>query len=89
MRTAQKEVREVLHKVAKATGQSFDLVEDIYMHEFEFIANQMTKGERDDPDTFENILIKKFGTFLSNRKYILKLKEINNAKEDKSDKDCV
>lgn len=89
MRSLQKEVREIIKEIAESTGLSYDLVEDIYMHEFEFIADQMRKGIKNNPSTYENILIKKLGTFIANEKHINKLKEVTGAKEDKQSEDCI
>jgi hypothetical protein len=89
MNAAQREVRDIINEVAKKTGFSPEIIECIYMHEFEFIAKQIAMGERNDPDTFENILVKKLGSFFANRKHILKLKSIEDAKKDKYVKDSV
>lgn len=75
----------MLHKIASDTGYGYQLVEDIYFHEFEFVANEMASGIHNDPSTYKNILLKHFGSFLSNEKHINKLKEITNAKQDKTD----
>ena len=81
-RDVQIEIRELLTKIANDTGYDYSLVKDIYGHQFEFVANQLMKGERDRPDTFENIYLKYFGSFISNEKYINKLKEINEKKRE-------
>ena len=85
MRNVQKEVRDILKEISDATGYDYQLIEDIYVHEFEFTSDQITKGERNNPDTFENILLKHFGSFVSSRKHINKLNEI----QAKKDKDCL
>ena len=89
MKVVQREVKDIILEVAKITGYPMEIIECIYMHEFEFISKQITRGERNDPDTFENILVKNLGTFLYNRKHILKLKSIEDAKKDKSVEDSV
>lgn len=87
-RNVQKEIKEVLIAVALKTGQPYDLIEDVYNHEFEFTSKQITMGERGYPETYENILLKHFGSFLSNAKYISKLKEIQDEKyRDKGEED--
>lgn len=82
-RNVQREVREILQGIAEKTGYSYDLIEDIFIHEFEFTSRQITKGERGKPETFENILLKHFGSFISSERHILKLKEIQEAKNDR------
>lgn len=86
MRPLQKEIKDLIAAIADKYGYPYDLVEDIYMHEFEFISDQMRKGVKNNPGTYENILVKKLGTFIANEKHILKLKYINDAKAQESDK---
>ena len=57
------------------------------MHEFEFVAKQISAGVKDNSDTFENILLGRLGSFISNKKHINKLKQINEKREE--DKDCL
>ena len=85
MRALQKEIKDLIGAIAEKYGYPYDLVEDVYMHEFEFIAEQMRKGEKNNPKTYENILVKKLGSFIANEKHILKLKYINDAKAQKPD----
>jgi hypothetical protein len=82
-RTVPKEIKDMLHKIALENGYDYKVVEDVYFHEFEFITKQMAKGEKKNHSTYENILIKHFGSFIANEKHINKLIEINNAKENK------
>lgn len=89
MRNVPKEIKDMLTSIAEEMECSYDVVEDIYIHQFEYISDQMRKGEKNDPGTYENILIKKLGSFISNRKHIMKLKYINDAKEDKQAQDSV
>lgn len=79
-RTVQKEIKELLHAVAAKLDCDYDLVEDVYFHEFEFTTKQMAKGEQDEYPTFENILLKHFGSFIANEKYLNKFKELNKAR---------
>lgn len=85
MRNVQREIREVLKEVAAETGQEFNVVEDIYFHEFEFLADQMASGERNNYPTFQNILLKHFGSFIANEKHVNKLKQIEDEKREKSE----
>jgi len=68
----------MLSEVALELDEPYELVEDIYLHEFHFISEQMKKGEKNNSSTFENILIKHFGSFIANEKHIDKLKEIHD-----------
>jgi hypothetical protein len=71
----------MLLKISFETGSDYELIEDIYCHEFEFVSNQLKLGEKGKPETFENILLKHFGSFVSNSRHINKLKEIQDEKE--------
>jgi hypothetical protein len=56
------------------------------------VANQIKKGTKGDPETFENILLKHFGSFLSNKKHIKKLKELQDERDRikrEENKDCL
>jgi hypothetical protein len=90
-RNVQKEIRELLTRISEQTGYPYELVEDIYTHEFEFTSKQIIKGERNKPETFENILLKHFGSFISNEKHIRKLKELQDerAKNKGSIENCL
>lgn len=74
------QIKNILKEIAIEKGLSYDLVEEIYYHEFEFLRDAMEKGIKGEADTFNNILLKYLGTFYSNRKQILKLKEIEEKK---------
>jgi hypothetical protein len=84
-RNIQKEIKDILCIVANKTGYPYALIEDIYIHQFEYLSEQMRKGEKNMPGTYENILLKKLGTFIANEKHINKLKYINDAKEKNTD----
>jgi hypothetical protein len=88
-RNVQKEVRDMLKVVSDDTGLEYKLVEDIFFHEFKFVAKQIQVGQRGDYSTFKNILIKHFGSFLANERHIYKLKQINDEREAIKDKDIV
>jgi hypothetical protein len=73
----------MLRKISDELGYDYDMVEHIYFHEFRYVARQMSKGIRGESDTFENILLKHLGSFISNKKHIKKLKEINDRRSGK------
>lgn len=83
-----KEIKDMLRGIAIDTGNDYQLVEDIYFHEFEFLRDQMASGERGLPKTYKNVLLKYFGSFLSNERHILKLKEITDKKNEEIDTNC-
>jgi hypothetical protein len=87
MRSVPKEIKDVLTAIAEDMECPYDVVEDVYIHQFEYIAEQIRKGEKNNPNTYENILVKKLGSFIANRKHILKLKYINDAKDNKTAQD--
>jgi hypothetical protein len=90
IRNVPKEIKELLSSVATQMKCEYQLVEDVYIHEFDFVARKLTVGEKNNPKTFENILLKHFGSFISNEKYINKLKQIQDEKERKQkDIDCL
>jgi hypothetical protein len=81
MRATPKEIKDMLLEVSIELNQPYNMVEDIYFYQFKFISEQMAKGQKGDYDSFENILIKHLGTFMANKKYILKLKEIDEKRK--------
>lgn len=72
-RTVPREIKELIREVANRTQLEPKVVEEIYFHEFEFIAKQIAKADKDDVDSYENILVKYLGTFMCNKKHIEKL----------------
>lgn len=86
-RNIQKEIKDMIASIADKFGYPYDLVEDIYIHQFEYVAEQIKRGEKNNPGTYETILLKKLGTFIANEKHIIKLKEINDAKQKETTED--
>jgi hypothetical protein len=78
IRNVPKEIKELLIGVSGDLGVDYDIVEDIYLHQFEFTSEMISRGERDNYDSFENILLKHLGTFIANKKHINKLKDIHD-----------
>jgi hypothetical protein len=81
MRATPKEIKDMLLDVSVELNQPYAMVEDIYFSQFKFLSEQMAKGTRGDYDSFENVLLKHLGTFMANKKYILKLKEIDEKRK--------
>ena len=88
IRSVPKEIKEILVSISKEKGLPYRLVEDVYYHEFEFLAKMLEVGERGDFSSHENILLKQFGSFIANEKHINKLEEIRNANEEKDNQVC-
>ena len=80
-RNVQKEIRDVLKEVASELNLDYKVVEDIYYHQYHYISEQISKGEKNNFPTFENILVKHLGSFIANEKHINKLKEISDGKQ--------
>ena len=51
------QIKNILKEIAIEKGLSYDLVEEIYYHEFEFLRDAMEKGIKGEADTFNNILL--------------------------------
>ena len=73
-----KEITKMLREIADRMGYDYQLAEDVYFHEFRYVARQIAKGTKGDYPTFENILLKHLGSFVANEKHIKKLKEIHD-----------
>jgi len=84
IRIVPKEIKDMLKSIASDAGVEYGLVEDVYFHEFGFVAKEMESANKPDPSSYKNILLKHFGSFLSNEQHINKLIEIKNAKNTKN-----
>lgn len=73
MRNLPKEIKDMLTQISIETSMPYDVVESIYCHEFKFVTKQMEKGIKGKPETYENILLKHFGSFIANTKQINKI----------------
>lgn len=89
IRNVPKEIRDLLRSVAADHGVDYRLVEDIYYHQFEYVADQMAKGDRESYDTYSNVMLRNLGSWIANEKHLNKIKEIENAKKDRNDKNGV
>lgn len=82
MRTIQREIKDMLAEIATEMDLPYNMVEDIYFQQFKFISERIASGKRGDYDSFDNILVKHLGTFVANKKYILKLKELDEKRNE-------
>ena len=83
MQHIQLEIRTILNEVSKETGIDYKTIEDIYVQEFEFIRDCIEAGEKDKPETFNNILIRFLGSFIANKKRVLRIKEAKERVNDR------
>ena len=88
IRSVPKEIKEILIGISKEKSLPYRLVEDVFFHQFEFLAKMIEKGDRDNYSSYENVLLKEFGSFIANEKHINKLEEIRNANQEKDNEIC-
>ncbi len=98
MRSTPLLVRNIIKEVAAETGKSYQLVEDIFYHQFEFLKDCMEAGDKANLDSYHNILLKHLGTFYFSEKVILaienakirKQQNLDNSGEDQEEEfdDC-
>ena len=88
IRSVPKEIKEILVGISKEKSLPYKLIEDVFFHEFEFLAKMMEQGDRDNYSSYENVLLKEFGSFIANEKHINKLEEIRNANQEKDNEIC-
>lgn len=82
-RSVPKEIKDMLKAIAETHGVSYRTVEDVYYHQFEYVAKQIEVGVKGDFGSYEHILLKHFGSFVANERHINKLKEIDDANKSK------
>lgn len=60
----QTKTRQFIREVAEETGLSFNQVKDIALSaQYKYLITEMAKGQRGEPSTFKNIIIRFIGTF--------------------------
>jgi len=78
MRNIQKSVREILKKVAKEHDTDYELVEDIFFTQFEFVVFNMEKGNKfKSYEEFENIYLRHLGSFIASKGCVKKMMSID------------
>lgn len=80
MNLIQKEIKNLLKEVAVEQDLPYRVIEDVYMAQFCYVADEIKKGEKGNPETFSNVLLRHLGTFqisMGKMKYW-----INKAKKD-------
>lgn len=63
MNKMQKPLQERVQKLAKKYGVKPERIEEIEQTVWEFVRKEMSKGSIEEPDTYQNILLKYLGTF--------------------------
>ena len=63
MKHTPRQIKDILKEVAEENNVDFLLVEELYYHEFEFLRDCLESGIKDQPDTFQTVLLKYLGTF--------------------------
>lgn len=64
----QKEVQDIVVKIASDKNLPIKTVSDIVMSQFEYTVGEIRKGEDAKPLTYKNILLKYLGTWSYNHK---------------------
>jgi hypothetical protein len=79
MRNIPLQTRNLIKDVAKELGESYELVEEIYFHQFEFLRDCLEVGQKGKYETYHNVLLKHLGTFYASERKINKITEILNG----------
>ena len=72
-----------MHDIADELGLPFKVVEGIVNSQFSFVADVISKGDRNNPDTLKNVNVQYFGKFAvkeTRKRYYEKLN--NGGTED-------
>ena len=80
MSRLQKPLKEKVEEIARKYQISPAKVEEIEQTVWEFVRSEISKGEGDDPNTYENILLKYLGTLHIQKR---KMEYYNKLKHDK------
>lgn len=82
MRIIQKEILRKWKEIAEKNNVSLRTVRDVESSIFQMIKEEISKGNREDFDSFKNIYIKNLGTFYASKNKWIKI----NKKDDTSTK---
>lgn len=80
MRIIQKEILRKWKEIAEKNNVSLRTVRDIESSIFQMIKEEISKGNREDFDSFKNIYIKNLGTFYASKNKWIKINKKNNEK---------
>lgn len=59
----QKDVKNILKEVAREKDLPYKVIEDAYMAQFQYVAEEMKKGDKTNADSFKNVMLRYLGTF--------------------------
>ncbi len=77
-------LKEIVTKIARENGLPFDVVKKILDAQFLCTRDIMREGVHDEPETFKNINLLKFGKIYAKKGVIEKMRKV---KQDKKDRD--
>ena len=68
MRNIPLQIKNILKEVAEELEEPYDIVEDVFYHQFEFLKDCMEKAQKgNDYSEYNNILLKHLGTFYASK----------------------
>lgn len=85
MRSIPLPIKNVIKEVCEETGASYQLVEEIFYHQFEFLKDCMESGEKGDFSTYRNVLLKHLGTFYASEKRMWAIENAKNKGKEECD----
>ena len=84
MKSIPLQIKKLLKEVSEELNIPYKSVEDVYYHQFEFLKDCMEEGKHGEYDSFNNILLKHFGTFYASQGKIKAMTE-HKLKKDNND----
>lgn len=87
MRNIPLQIKNMLKEVAEETNEPYELVEEVYYHQFEFLRDSLEEGKDADYPTFQNVLLKHLGTFYASEKKLKFFRDNDIVKGKKFERD--
>lgn len=87
MRSTQRLVKDIIKEVAAETDKSYQFVEDIFYHQFEFLRDCMESGKGANVESYNNVLLKYLGTFYASENVITAIENAKIRKRQNLDND--
>ena len=79
----QREVIDAIKEIAVKFNMSEQVISKIVKSQFEFVKDEMSKGNKEDKSTYKSILLKYFGTFSFNERRFDKIKDNIKKSEER------
>ena len=79
----QREVIDAIKEIAVKFNMSEQVISKIVKSQFEFVKDEMSKGNKEDKSTYSSILLKYFGTFAFNERRFDKIKDNIKKSEER------